>query len=282
MNAVTAEDNWISVGALAESFASDRADSNVLPRSGDLAGRRITLHVDGDDAVEYVFTTDSALTCRRTGRDGSATAQGESYLATSLRPGVYFVDFVPHGASPPTSVSLVLDLDLGVATVVTAELPDARTAHGGLLVRAQRQQELTTVATTIAPATIDRPFDTAAPLHLPTTELVGLRVQHRYNPQELYEHIYLNDKRYAWHCLQGSEQGLSDADRCHYRKIAPELYLFVRREKIVPTLGAVLIDFQQMKTTGKIFGYADDDLGRISNFQVGARSKILNRTEHLF
>ena len=59
------------------------------------------------------------------------------------------------------------------------------------------------------------------------------------------------------------------------------LYLFVWREKIVPTLGAILLDLDRMKTTGKIFGYADDALTTISNFQVGAHSKLINKTEHI-
>ena len=267
--------NWISVGALAESFASDDPSSNVLAPSPLLAGK--TLALDGADGTEasYAFTSASELNWRI----GAAAGTGR-YLATSLRPGIFFVDFVRADRPSPASVSLVLDLNAGVATQVLGEMPDAETAHGGLLSRAQRQQELTVVATQITAATIDRPFDPGAALHRPTSELVGLRLQHRYNPHEVYEHIYLNAERYGWHCLAGIEKGLGDVDRCHYLKIAPDLYLFVWREKIVPTLGVVMIDLEQLKTTGKIFGYAGDDLSTISNFPVGAHSTILNRTEH--
>ena len=81
-------------------------------------------------------------------------------------------------------------------------------------------------------------------------------MEYTYSPTERYEHIYLNEEFYTWHCLLGSEKGLADTDRCHYLKLGDDLYLFVWREKIVPTLGAVVVDFQAMRTMGKIFGHA--------------------------
>jgi hypothetical protein len=268
--------NWISVGALADSFAPA---SNILARSDELVGRRLTLCTADGGTARYEFVTRDTLNWTASG-PGAAESGSESYVATSPREGIYFVDFVKAGSRPPCSVSIVADLNQGVATVVTGQLPAAEDAHASILRRAQQQQELTPVAAEFAAATIDRAYDAAAPHHRPTTDLVGLRLQHRYNPHEVYEHIYLNEKRYAWHCLSGIEQGLADVDRCHYYKIASNLYLFVWREKIVPTLGAILLDLDRMKTTGKIFGYADDALTAVSNFQVGAYSKLLNRTEH--
>lgn len=270
--------NWISVGALADSFAPD---SNILSRSDELVGKRITLYTADGGAARYEFVTADTLNWTASGA-GSAESGSETYVATSPRAGIYFVDYIKAGSQPPCSVSMVVDLDAGVATTVTGLLPTAEEANASILRRAQAQQELTTVAATFAAATIDRPFDAAAPHHAPTEELIGMRLQHRYNPHEVYEHIYLNEKRYAWHCLSGIEQGLADVDRCHYYKIADNLYLFVWREKIVPTLGAIMLDLDRMKTTGKIFGYADDALSTVSNFQVGAYSKLLNRTEHEF
>ncbi len=76
------------------------------------------------------------------------------------------------------------------------------------------------------------------------------------------------------------EKGLADVDRCHYVQVAEDLYLFVWREKIIPTLGVILIDLQQMRTDGKIMGYQGSDFGALSNFPVGASAKILNVTRH--
>jgi len=104
---------------------------------------------------------------------------------------------------------------------------------------------------------------------------VGQRIEYTYSPTERYEHVYLNDRLYTWHCLAGSEKGLADTDRCHYLRLAPLLYLFVWREKLVPTLGVVVVDLEQMKTTGKIFGYRGFAAGTLVNFPVGARARRL-------
>ena len=276
MSTTTETTNWISVGALADSFAPD---ANILARSDDLVGKTVTLHTADGGTARYEFATGDTLNWTANGAS-IAESGSETYTATSLREGIYFVDFVKAGSRPPCSVSIVLDTTHGVATIVKGWLPTTDEAHASILSRAQAQRELTPVTAEFTSATIERAYDGAAPHHQPTRELIGMRLQHRYNPHEAYEHIYLNEKRYAWHCLTGIEQGLADVDRCHYYKIAQNLYLFVWREKIVPTLGAIMLDLERMKTTGKIFGYADDALTTVSNFQVGAYSTLLNKTEH--
>ncbi|MNE62426.1 Molybdenum cofactor biosynthesis protein F [compost metagenome] len=119
-----------------------------------------------------------------------------------------------------------------------------------------------------------------APLPQFTDELIGMRNMYTYSPTERYEHIYLNNNFYAWQCLDGVEKGLADVDRCHYVKVAEKLYLFVWREKIIPTLGVVMIDLQEMRTDGKILGYQGSDFSSLSNFAVGAHAQILNTTHY--
>lgn len=99
----------------------------------------------------------------------------------------------------------------------------------------------------------------------------GKRIEYTYSPTERYERIYLNEQLYTWHCLDGSEKGLADTDRCDYRKIAEDLYLFVWREKIVPTLGIVLLDLAQLKTTGQILGYQGFDFAAVTSFSASGR-----------
>ncbi|SED81906.1 Molybdenum cofactor biosynthesis protein F [Rhizobiales bacterium GAS188] len=266
---------WIPVGELAESFAPD---SNILEASPDLAGRRIELAFADGEIVRLSFVGDRLL--RRSSARSPAAESGteHAYLATQPRPGIFLVDFVETGETTTTSVSLVLDFKKSAATAVIGRLPDAARSHQGLLGRAQKQQELTGVAVDICPASLGGSFKPQAPHHAPTRDLVGLRIRHRYNPRELYEHVYLNEERYAWHCIAGAERGLADVDRCHYYAIDDNLYLFIWREKIIPTLGVVLLDLDKLKTTGKIFGYKDHALTEFTNFPIGARSSIANRT----
>lgn len=53
-----------------------------------------------------------------------------------------------------------------------------------------------------------------------------------------------------------------------------KLYFFVWREKIVATLGMLVIDLAQMKTTGRIIGYEDFESRSATSFRVGAHVRI--------
>jgi hypothetical protein len=259
---------WISVGELAEAFGPG---SNAPACTGELAGSSHTLYFEDGRVVEFSFDSDSRLGWK-TGDD----VGGETdYFALKPREGVYFVDLVT-GETPPTTVTLVLDMHRMFATVLVATLPASADVGESLYVRAARGDELTAVTADFAAAAIDAPFTAATPRHETTTDLVGRRVEYTYSATERYEHIYLNDRFYTWHCLLGSEQGLADTDRCHCLKLGDDLYLFVWREKIIPTLGAVVVDFQAMRTMGKIFGH--DGAGGASDFPVGAVARMLGVT----
>ena len=69
---------------------------------------------------------------------------------------------------------------------------------------------------------------------------------------------------------------MGDVERCHYYVIDRDLYLFVWREKIIPTLGVVMLDLHALKTTGKIFGYKDNAMTAVSNFPIGAVTTIID------
>lgn len=222
----------------------------------------MTLRFEDGSALDYQFQSEAKVV------DG--TGRVESYRATEIRPGILFVDLILSDRRASTT-SLVLDLDGGICTALEATLPEETEAKVPLVERAARGVELTSVRAKFLSGAIDAPFGPGAVRHSPTRELIGKRIEYIYGRSERYEHVYLNDQFYTWHCLSGSEQGLADTDRCHYLKIADRLYLFVWREKIVPTLGVVVVDLQQMKTTGKIFGYQGLDFGALANFPVGAR-----------
>ncbi len=159
------------------------------------------------------------------------------------------------------------------------ELPaQKKEVRQDLLRRVDAGRELTDVAATFRHGAIDRSFGPRTPRHTVTEELVGKRIEYTYSPTERYEHIYLNGSFYTWHCLLGAEEGLADTDCCHSYKLARHLYLFVWREKIVPTLGVVVLDLNAMRTTGKIFGYEGNDFRKVVNFRIGARARLKNIT----
>ncbi len=175
----------------------------------------------------------------------------------------------------------MLDLARAAATTVVGTLPTAEQAARGAFSLATAGEELTSVAVTFTRAAIGRPFDSAAHPHVPTAGLVGKRVEYVYSGTEKYEHIYLNEDLYTWQCLEGSEKGLADTDRCHHRLIADDLYLFVWREKVVPTLGVVLVDWRAKVSNGKLFGYEGGDFGALSTTPISSQATLLNVTTYV-
>ncbi|MCZ7664597.1 MAG: molybdenum cofactor biosynthesis F family protein [Thermoleophilia bacterium] len=274
---MSSETPWIPVGDLAKGFEHD---SYSLSPTNALAGKTLSLSYEDGRVVEHRFTSESALTWTVTeGAEQGRTAT-EQYRAIEIREGIYFVDLVKNGERA-TSLSIVLDLCRGICTAVIGRLPDEARARTDLLSRrASSGVDLTPVEAAFLSGAIDAIFTDQTPRHEPTADLVGRRVQYIYSPTEAYEHIYLNQQFYTWHCLRGVEKGLADTDRCHYYKLGDELYLFVWREKLIPTLGVVVVDYQSMRSNGKIFGYEGEDFGTLSNFPVGSAARLQNVTVH--
>lgn len=260
--------NWISVGELAEGFSPK---SNILPPSFDLAGQEIVL--DYEDGTRRRWHFEQVGDSQQLSLDGAAA---EAVRVTSLREGLYFIDYLPAD-KPRGSTTLLLDRVTGNALEIGGLLPLSEETEQSLLSRIKDARPLTSVRAEFAAARLTGA--TTAEYGFPrTTELVGKRIRYRYSETELYEHIYLNPSLYTWQCLSGLEAGLADTDLCHFFKLRDDLYLFVWQEKIVPTLGVVTIDLQRNKTDGKIFGYAENDFAALTNFPIGAFATFANDT----
>lgn len=263
---------WISVGDLGTAF---QKDAYRLRTVEPLVGRTVALHLENQAILDCVFEPHSQLTWS-TSRGSLGIENGTArYEATEIRPGIVFVDFVPP-QSRRTAVTLILDVRKGFCTALVGRLPTAEEARTPLSYRIEHNSELTGVTAELLAGAIDHPFTEVTPRHKLTHELVGKLIEYSYSPSERYQHVYLNENFYSWHCLEGAEKGLADTDRCSYRKLSDRLYLFVWREKIVPTLGVVIVDLEQMKTTGKIFGYRDFRFDAVSNFGIGAWARTVS------
>jgi hypothetical protein len=265
------ETRWVQVGELAQGIGE-----NVLEENHQLTGKSIRLFFQDGDAYRLTFRSPNRLQWVNMEGMEENDSPDEFFRSTCLREDIYLVDFIRQN-DRTRSVSLVLDFGKNYATGVFASLPAEEEARTDLFWRVNQEMDLSGVKAIFLGADMDVPFEKGGiEKHPPTTELIGKRVQYVYSRTETYEHIYLNENRYTWHCLSGIEKGLADTDECHYRKIAEKLFLFVWREKIIPTLGVVLIDMYRMKTTGKLFGYASNDFGKIINVPIGAHAYLVN------
>jgi hypothetical protein len=267
---------FIQVGDLCKEITE-----NVLPDSDDLAGKSMQFFFEDGTATRIQFNTIHGL--RWEVIEGAAKGEvgNETYRATCPCEGIYFVDYIKQDQQA-TTVSLVIDTAAQAATAVIGTLPTEAETRKDAFSRVQEDIELTAVRVQMLKAAIDTPFTPQEHPHGPTDELVGKRIHYVYSQTEEYEHIYLNENLYTWHCLKGVEKGLADTDRCHYYKIGDGLYLFVWREKVVPTLGIVVINLDRMKTTGKLFGYEGDDFGQLTNAPIGSFATLLNVTRHVY
>lgn len=272
MTIMTKTPEWIPVGALGDAFAPD---NHCLPQTDSLDGRTVSLHYEDGGSIACAFGPGNALAWNIDGA-GASTGSKERCSITRPREGIYFVDFV-QANDASCSVSLVLDFETGSFIELTGKLPNKEEAFTPMLERVAKGQELTGVSLRIRRGSIDRPYEPGSAVPAPSTDLLGKRVEYLYSPHERYEHIYLNDRFYTWRCIEGSERGLTDTDACDYYKIDTDLYLFIWREKIIPTLGVIMIDLRAMKTTGKIMGYEGRDFAAVRNFSVGAHVKFLSK-----
>lgn len=267
--------HWLQVGELAAGWGG-----NELEPAVQLASRSWTATFGDGSEIELRFASADELqyTHRAAGPAAAFLREGTvPYVATGLRPGILLMDFLPP-ESPPRSASLVIDVARGIGTAVLGQLPLPAEAQRSLYARASAGEELTPVAVQFEPFTISGAPSRPYRWHPPTTDLIGRRMRYEYGPRDLYEHIYLTERYYTWLCRRGPEEGLADTDRCHYRRIEEDLYLFVWREKIVPTLGVVLVDTAALRSTGKLFGYSGGDFGAVTNVRIGAHATVVNVT----
>ena len=266
--------DYIPVGELSVGFSE-----YAPPATDALEGKKTALYYESGNEATLTFLRGGALKWETTYKNRLEEFVCP-YRAIIPREGVFFVDFiVPRGRGE--SLSIVLDTTRGISTVVTGILPNPEEIMIPLIVRAERRMPLSSVQAIFEHAAINGPFSDGTPRHERTGDLVGERIMWVYSSKDAYEHIYLSENTYSWHCIAGNEKGLADTDQCFSYKIAHRLYLFVWIEKIVPTLGVLLEDLDIMRSCGKICGYESngrDD--RITNFPVGSYGTLLNRTEY--
>ena len=83
-----------------------------------------------------------------------------------------------------------------------------------------------------------------------------------------------------------NEDGMVEVDKALFSlepmiRLGDQLYLFVWREKIIPTLGVVLVDWAAERSTGKLFGYEGSDFGAVVSTPIASQAHLLNVTTYV-
>jgi len=243
---------------LAEQFVNH--DEFRPDPSGELAGIQTRLHFQAGPTVSVhlhdrrrlSWSTDASLIW---GESGTA-----DYEAAAIRPGIFAIT--------------VARLDQNSSALVVLDR-NARRALVNLTTFVERDGAMVEL-TSAFQAGLDEPLRDP---FLPTTELVGKRVAHRYSTTHAFEHIYLNPNTYAFQGLEGPEAGVADVDRADYWKLGEQLYLFSWHERAQPFNGAVVIDLERGRATGRLVGW-DAKSGRTLQIRTGSRTTVLSITSY--
>jgi len=226
-----------------------------------LAGHTLNLRFADGTALTATFESAQRLTWS-TSTDLEGRREGtEAYEAVALRRGIVLV--VVARLELRVSALAIVDLDHDRVVINLTRLVDNGT--GGMkedtrFLQAGINQKLTV------------PFPQ-------TTELVGKRVHHRYSSTHAFEHIYLNEKTYAYQGLEGPEAGVADVDLTDTLKIADELYLFSWHERAQPFNGAIALDLAKGRACGRLFGW-DKHAGAARQIRTGSIATLLNVTSY--
>ncbi|PLB47793.1 hypothetical protein P170DRAFT_437536 [Aspergillus steynii IBT 23096] len=244
---------WPNLEALAVGYSE-----HLMAESHKLTGKRLALlFTDADSAcIVHHFVDDSTLDWEVQGTNQTGTAQ---YKAFEVRPNIFFVDF--YKPDYEEQVSLVMNMRTGQAIV----------ALSGFHIKEGQKRTWTRFSNTSIAG-----FSNVAPF-APSADLIGKHILYQYTPRDSYEHIYLNQGTFTWHCLSGTEKGLADTEPCKMLKLDEELYLLYWSEKIMPVESVVVVDLQQMRSTGRFFCW-DPKPAKLVQMSFGSYATVLAET----
>ncbi|KAL5360112.1 molybdenum cofactor biosynthesis protein F [Aspergillus floccosus] len=242
---------WPNLEALAVGYGE-----HLMVESKGLSGKRFDLLLGDATQIAQQFVDDRILTWEIVGDGQRGDAE---YKAFEVRPDIFFVDF--YKPDYDEQVSLVLNLSTGQALA----------GISGFHIKDGQKRTWTK----LMDASIGGHESVT---HFQSTEdLIGKHILYRYTPRDAYEHIYLNQGTFTWHCLSGTEKGLADTEPCKMLKVADQLYLLFWSEKIMPVESIVMVDLGQMRSTGRFFCWDPKPAKRV-HMLFGSYATVLAET----
>ncbi|WEK46139.1 MAG: MoaF N-terminal domain-containing protein [Candidatus Andeanibacterium colombiense] len=234
--------------------------ANRLPSTRDLAGRSIALAFD-DGAGLVMELGEAALRWEAREPSGRVQAGEDAWDAVEIRPGIFFLDFAASDGR--CAFSNVIDFNAGRALTVWNEV----TGEGDSadLYEMLRPGRIVGMAGSYVPVA-------------ETRDLLGKRLYCEYSPEAALEHIYVNSKTIIWQWLLSPEALKYEVgiEAVTMWKIAEELYLISTRDQ-PPMELTLLIDLQQMRNVGRLFGYSPYG---VLDRRVGATVTFLGKFDY--
>lgn len=233
-----------------EDYATDMA-FHRLPQSEALIGRKLQIVLDSGSSFDLDLVEQNRVSWRSDGASGSDWCE-----AIEVAPETYFFDMT-FKDEPRQSQTFIINVAtrrvLGVRTIM-------REGDVGKEPRAVQHFSPGVLGDPAIPPTGRKPA--------PTRDLVGLRALYTYNVNQCFEHIYLNTKRYGWHCVVGPLKGEADIELHTVYKFDEGQYTLAWCESGLPVSTVFFHNWEQMRETGKFFAIGED--GAIANTPAGA------------
>jgi hypothetical protein len=255
--------DWLPLGGLEPGFDQYRA-----PLSDALEGKTFTTVDSGGGAIRNSFSGGKM----RWEFEGDPDNCGvDDYEAFEVDEGLYYAQLL-HVHPVGEAVSLILDTAHGTCLAVLSFALDPPPFV---------EPGPTAVKQAFVPGTI-REYPQTGPVPSRTGALVGKRVRWAYSDVHAYEHVYLNEDWYTWHCLAGPEAGQADTDLCTAFEIRKGVYAFAWREKVIPCAAVTVADHRDahaMRSSGVLFGPDPDKPGEFIHFTYGAFGELVSITD---
>ncbi|MFP3580665.1 MoaF C-terminal domain-containing protein [Arthrobacter sp. fls2-241-R2A-200] len=245
------EEEWPPVSTMVDGFGDQ-----TLPASPALVNTKISQETPDGSRIEYAFQTPNTLSWSEGSSGGTA-----AYKAIEAREGIFIIDFVRGQAADAENVTIIFDRTNGALTTAVSKFTTSKGT-----VRASTGFTHTNI-------------NGHPTVHQRSSALVGKRIFYRYSDVESYEHIYLNQGTFTWHCVRGGEAGLADTDRCMVWDVAEDLYIFFWTEKVMTVEAVLLIDLREKRSIGRMFGW-DNPTGEPVSLPFDSRLSILNTTNY--
>lgn len=260
---------WLEISEINEGLKHNSYGTNT-----DLAGREEVLTFADGAKVTYRFNAENII------RIENNEIQDAAYKCIKIDDNLYLAWFRQPGNKANQTLVLI-DYDSNQATEFYGIMPTLDEAKCDLITMAFSEFSCTRVKLEYKSASLNgaaiKPVER-------TNEIVGNRVRWTYSEQDIYEHIYLNPNFYSWQCLEGPEKGLADTDHCDYFKLRDKLYLFVWREKLVPTMGFIATNYRSgndaLQSNGTLFGINTVTGAPEGGEIVGAKGQLINYTDN--
>jgi hypothetical protein len=265
---------WLPLSGLEPGFAGNRA---IALARGFFDGTTLTTLDDSGTEIRHEFADGRlhwTVTISEPTGSGAGISEGtDEYEAYAVDDQLFYVQ-VHHESIPDEAVSIVFDLRAGTCLSV---LSFAGQAPEGV------EPGPTAVKQKFVPSIILEHSGERGPLPHRTKTLIGRRIHWQYSDTHSYEHIYLNEDWYTWHCLAGPEVGQADTDLCSYFELRKGIYVFAWREKVIPCASVTIADHRDasaIRSWGVLFGPDDDGSGFI-HFTFGAKGRLASVTPEI-